>query len=74
MKLLEGKVALVTGASKGIGRKIAEEYAKQGAKVAFTYLSSVEKGLALESKSYKALVHKLRVIVLMLLNLLKPSN
>lgn len=50
MKLLEGKVALITGASKGIGRKIAEEYAKQGAKVAFTYLSSVEKGQALEQE------------------------
>ncbi|MNE43128.1 3-oxoacyl-[acyl-carrier-protein] reductase FabG [compost metagenome] len=48
MKLLEGKVALITGASKGIGRKIAELYAKNGAQVAFTYLSSVEKGQALE--------------------------
>jgi 3-oxoacyl-[acyl-carrier protein] reductase len=48
MKLLEGKVAIITGASKGIGRKIAEMYAQQGANVAFTYLSSVEKGLQLE--------------------------
>lgn len=48
MKLLEGKTALVTGASKGIGRKIAEKFAEQGANVAFTYLSSVEKGQALE--------------------------
>ena len=47
MKLLEGKNALVTGASKGIGRSIAIEYAKQGANVAFTYLSSVEAGEAL---------------------------
>ena len=31
MKLLEGKSAIVTGASRGIGRCIALEYAKQGA-------------------------------------------
>jgi 3-oxoacyl-[acyl-carrier protein] reductase len=47
MKLLEGKTALITGASKGIGRAIALRYAEQGANVAFTYLSSVEKGEAL---------------------------
>jgi 3-oxoacyl-[acyl-carrier protein] reductase len=50
MKLLEGKIALVTGASKGIGRKIAEKFAEHGAQVAFTYLSSVEKGQALEAE------------------------
>lgn len=50
MKLLEGKTALITGASKGIGRKIAEVFAQQGANVAFTYLSSVERGLALEEE------------------------
>lgn len=50
MKLLEGKTALVTGASKGIGRKIAEVFAQQGANVAFTYLSSVEKGQSLEKE------------------------
>lgn len=48
MKLLQGKNALVTGASKGIGRAIAIRYAEQGANVAFTYLSSVEQGQALE--------------------------
>ncbi|NQD71722.1 3-oxoacyl-[acyl-carrier-protein] reductase [Sphingobacterium shayense] len=50
MKLLAGKTALVTGASKGIGRKIAEVFAQQGANVAFTYLSSVEKGQELEQE------------------------
>ena len=47
MKLLDGKTALITGASKGIGRAIAIKYAQEGANVAFTYLSSVEKGEAL---------------------------
>ena len=50
MKLLEGKVALITGAAKGIGRGIAVEFAKHGADVTFTYLSSVEQGLALEAE------------------------
>src|SRR6187399_2550180 len=50
MKLLEGKNTLVTGASKGIGRAIAMRYAEHGANVAFTYLSSVEQGQALEAE------------------------
>jgi 3-oxoacyl-[acyl-carrier protein] reductase len=53
MKLLEGKVALITGASKGIGQAIAQRFAEQGATVAFTYLSSVEKGQALENELKK---------------------
>ena len=44
MKALEGKIALITGASKGIGRAIAHTFASQGAHVAFTYLSSVVQG------------------------------
>lgn len=41
MKLLEGKVALITGATRGIGRAIALKFAENGANIAFTYLSSV---------------------------------
>lgn len=48
MGLLENKVVLITGASRGIGKSIAEECVNQGAKVAFTYLSSDEKARALE--------------------------
>lgn len=50
MDLLNGKVALITGASRGIGRAIAQRFAQEGANVAFTYLSSVEKGQALEDE------------------------
>src|SRR3954470_20131474 len=50
MGLLQGKNTLVTGASKGIGRAIAIRYAEEGANVAFTYLSSVEQGQALEAE------------------------
>ena len=49
MNLLEGKIALITGASRGIGNSIAREFVNQGAAVAFTFLSSVEKGKALEA-------------------------
>ena len=54
MKLLEGKIALITGASKGIGRSIALKYAEAGAHVAFTYFSSLEEGesLALELQAF----------------------
>ena len=50
MQLLKNKNALITGASKGIGRSIALKFAEQGANVAFTYLSSVEQGQALEAE------------------------
>jgi 3-oxoacyl-[acyl-carrier protein] reductase len=50
MKLLENKVALITGASRGIGEGIALRFAEQGANIAFTYLSSDEKARLLEEK------------------------
>jgi 3-oxoacyl-[acyl-carrier protein] reductase len=50
MQLIKGKTALVTGASRGIGREIALKFAQNGANVAFTYLSSVEKGQELEKE------------------------
>jgi len=50
MKLLEGKTIIITGASRGIGRGIAEVFAKQGANIAFTYRSSDEKAKALEDE------------------------
>jgi 3-oxoacyl-[acyl-carrier protein] reductase len=42
MKILKNKNAIITGASRGIGRGIALEFAKQGCNVAFTYSKSVE--------------------------------
>lgn len=50
MKLLEGKTALITGGSRGIGKGIVEKFAEQGCAVAFTYLSSAEEALNLEKK------------------------
>ncbi len=50
MKLLNNKVAIVTGASRGIGEAIALKFADEGANVAFTYVSSDEKAKALEAK------------------------
>ena len=52
MKLLDNKVAIVTGAARGIGEAIAIKLAEHGAHVAFTYVSdsSAEKAAALEKK------------------------
>lgn len=49
MKLLEGKVVLITGATRGIGKGIAEVFAAHGAEVAFTYAGSVDKAKELET-------------------------
>ena len=59
MNLLENKVALVTGASKGIGKQIALAYAKEGAMVAFTDLNrdqvmeETEKSINLRHRNLK---------------------
>ncbi len=50
MKLLEGKIVIVTGAARGIGEAIALRMAEQGAHIAFSFLSSEEKARALEKK------------------------
>lgn len=50
MKLLENKTAIITGATRGIGRGIAVMFAQQGANVAFTYSSSIDAAIALEKE------------------------
>ena len=50
MKLLEGKTALITGASRGIGKSIAIAYAKHGANVAFTDLEVNEAAREVEAE------------------------
>lgn len=50
MRLLEGKNVIITGASRGIGKGIAEVFAKHGANVAFTYSSSEAPALDLEKE------------------------
>jgi 3-oxoacyl-[acyl-carrier protein] reductase len=50
MKLLEGKTAIITGGSRGIGKGIAMVFAQHGANVAFTYSSSVESANSLENE------------------------
>ncbi len=62
MKLVEGKNVIITGASRGIGKGIAQVFADQGANVAFTYSSSEGPALELEkellSKGVKAKAYK----------------
>ena len=49
-KLLEGKTAIITGATRGIGHGIATSFAKQGCNLAFTYNSSVDAAKVLETE------------------------
>jgi 3-oxoacyl-[acyl-carrier protein] reductase len=59
MKLLEGKVAIVTGAARGIGEAVARRLAEQGASIAFTYVSdsSAPRAAALETELKAMGVH-----------------
>jgi 3-oxoacyl-[acyl-carrier protein] reductase len=50
MALLQGKTALITGGSRGIGRGIVERFLEEGADVAFTYVSNPEKTEALAAE------------------------
>jgi 3-oxoacyl-[acyl-carrier protein] reductase len=50
MKLLENKVSIITGATRGIGKGIAERFAEEGSHIVFTYVSSDEKAKALEDE------------------------
>ncbi len=50
MKLLEGKVAIITGAARGIGKAIALKFASEGANIAFTDLVIDENGLATQQE------------------------
>ncbi|MCI4671347.1 MAG: 3-oxoacyl-[acyl-carrier-protein] reductase [Bacteroidia bacterium] len=58
MSLLEGKICLVTGGTRGIGKSIVTEFARQGATVVFTFRSSADAAreieAALESEGKKA--------------------
>lgn len=50
MKLLEGKTAIITGASRGIGSGIAKVFAQHGANIAFTYSASAESAATLQNE------------------------
>ena len=53
MKILKDKTAIITGATRGIGRGIAKTFAKQGANVLFTYSSSSDLAKEIENELSK---------------------
>ncbi len=57
MALLEGKIALITGASRGIGKSIAQRFVQEGATVAFTYRSSEEKAESIGRRTHRLWGH-----------------
>jgi len=50
MKILENKVAIITGASRGIGKQIAYAFAQQGCAIAFTYLNSEDAATVVQNE------------------------
>lgn len=48
MKLLNNKIAFITGGTRGIGKSIVETFAKQGAKVIFTFIKSIKEAKNIE--------------------------
>ena len=50
MKLLDGKIAIITGASRGIGKSIALRFAQEGCNIAFTDLFEDENMKATEAE------------------------
>ena len=64
MGLLEGKLALITGATRGIGKAVALKFAAEGADIAFTYrsenaakeLSKEIEALGVKAKGYACLL------------------
>ena len=83
MKLVENKVAIVTGGSRGIGEAIVLKLAENGANIAFTYVSSDEKATALEeklkslgvkSKAYKSNAANLKECEIMVNEVLKEFS
>ncbi|MBN1353644.1 MAG: 3-oxoacyl-[acyl-carrier-protein] reductase [Candidatus Omnitrophica bacterium] len=51
--MLSGKVAIITGGSRGIGKAIVSEFARQGARVAFNFMKSEDKALELKKEIEK---------------------